>query len=51
MVPLEYQVTPGMQLSALNFELSWKIATYERQTHRWKLTMPWGLPTKAQLST
>ena len=27
MLPLDYQVIPGLQLSALNFELSWKIVT------------------------
>ena len=26
-LPLDYQVIPGLQLSALNFELSWKIVT------------------------
>ena len=29
MLPLEYQVTPALQLSALNFELSWKIVTWK----------------------
>ena len=51
MLPLEYQVTPALQLSVLNFELSWKIVTWkDRHTNGHRLRLG-GFPTKAQLST